>query len=229
VSFAEARWYVWLFLGVFLPGIGIPPLPEELAISVNAGVVAVNPEVRWYIAWPTTIAGIVCADAILYWFGRLCGPQLFERRWVRKVLHPERLTRLQGGFGQHGFKILLTARLLPPIRAGAFILAGAIKYPFLRFLVADGVYAVFGVGVVFFGSAWVVAWLYRFGPWAVVAAAGLVAAYFLFRYYRQMRQPPEGSGGGNGGGDGSALPPVSVLELAANEKLADGTAVGQAF
>jgi membrane protein DedA with SNARE-associated domain len=209
-----------MFIAVFLPGIGIPPfMPEEAMIALNAGLLVKYPELRWYLAWPTTLIGVVSADAVLYWFGRLCGPQLFERPRVRKLLKPERLTRLQGGFGQHGFKILLTARMLAPIRAVAFIFAGAIKYPFHRFLLADGLFVAVAVSAIFFGSAWVITWLYQVGPWAVVAVAALAATYFLYRYYQQLRQPAAE--------DAVTSAAIKVLELAASDKVTNGTEPGR--
>jgi membrane protein DedA with SNARE-associated domain len=216
VLFDEVQRYIPMFIAVFLPGIGIPPfVPEEAMIAVNAGLLVKFPELRWYLAWPATLIGVVSADAVLYWFGRLCGPQLFERPRIRKVLKPERLTRLQGGFDQHGFKILLTARMLAPIRAVAFIFAGAIKYPFHRFLLADGFFVAVAVSAIFFGSAWVITWLYQVGPWAVVAAAALAVTYFLYRYYRQLRQPAEE--------DRVTSAAIKVLELAASDKATNGT------
>jgi membrane protein DedA with SNARE-associated domain len=215
VSFEEARWYVWIFFGVFFPGIGIPPLPEELAIITAASVGALRPELWTSIVWLVTVAAVLSADAVLYWFGRICGPQLFERRLVQKILKPERLARLRGGFGQHGVKILLTARLVPPIRAGAFILAGAVRYSFPRFLLADGIYAVFGITIIFFGSTGVVALLRQVGWWAVLVFAICVGGYMLYRYYIQVRRRATID----------SAPPlvVSVLELAAKKKSAEDT------
>jgi len=210
VSFEEARWYIGIFFGVFFPGIGLPPLPEELAVFSAASCLGYNPELWTSIVWLETVAAVLCADAVLYWFGRLCGPQLFERPWVQKILKPERLARLRGGFGQHGVKILLTARLLPPIRAGAFVLAGAVKYSFLRFLIADGIYAVFGISIIFFVGAGAVALLRQVGVWAVAVVTGLVVAYFLFRYYRETRKPAPA--------DEVASPGVSIMELTGKEK-----------
>jgi membrane protein DedA with SNARE-associated domain len=210
VSFEALRWYAIIFFGLLFTGVGLPPVPEEAMIIFSAGLTALHPEVRWYFAWPATIAGIVCADSVLYWTGRLWGPSLFEYRWVRKVVQPDRMERLRGRFSQHGVKILLTARLLPPLRTGVFILAGAVKYSFPRFLVADSLYAVFGVGLFFFGSAGVVELLRRAGHWAVYVLAAIIAGFLLVRYYGGLRKHELK--------EGAAAPPVSVLELPGKEK-----------
>jgi hypothetical protein len=45
--------------------------------------------------------------------------------------------------------VLLGARLLPGIRTPIFIMAGVLRVPFTRFLLADGLYAIPGVNLLF--------------------------------------------------------------------------------
>ncbi len=198
----QASWYVWIFLGLFFTGIGIPPLPEEVMILWAGGMTATE-KLQWYWAWPATILGIICADSTLYGVGRYFGPKLFDHRWVQRVIKPERRQRIEKRFEEHGIKILLTARLLPPLRSGVFMIAGAIHYPFLRFLLADVAVALVGVSIFFFGSQALVALLLMAGHWAVYAAAVAGALFVLVRYYRHLRKR-ELSG---------APPPISVLEV----------------
>src|SRR5262249_54854570 len=146
-------WYASIFLWLFFTGIGIPPCPEEAGILYAAGVTALHPDVHWWVAWPATGCGIVCADMALYGIGRWGGPRLFQYRWVSRLVNPERRQHIGGKFAEHGLKLLLMARLLPPLRTGVFVTAGAIRYPFARFVAADAAYAVVGVGVFFFGGA----------------------------------------------------------------------------
>jgi membrane protein DedA with SNARE-associated domain len=200
-----AFWYASIFLWLFFTGIGVPPCPEEAGIFWAAGVTAVQPSVRWWVAWPLTIAGILCADSVLYTMGRLWGPGLFEHRWVKKIVKPERRRRFEKGFHEHGITILLTARLLPPLRTGVFILAGAIHFPVSRFLLADVAYGVVGVGVLFFGGAGVIQLVHRLGGhWVVYLAALAVGGYLLYHYYQHLRRREL---------KGDAEPPVSVLEI----------------
>ncbi len=179
-------WYGSIFLWLFCTGIGLPPLPEEAGILYAAAVTAVHEEVRWYIAWPATMAGIVCADTMLYGIGRLCGARLFGYRWLKRILKVDRREQIEAGFHGHGMKILLTARLLPPLRTGVFIVAGAIRYSFLRFLIADAGFAVVGVGALFFGGTGIINLLHWAGHWALYAAAAAVGVYALYRYYRYL-------------------------------------------
>lgn len=108
-------WYASIFLWLFCTGIGIPPCPEEAGILYAAGLHALHPEViQWPIAWLMTGLGIVAADLVLYGVGRRWGPQLFAYRWVQRVMSAERRQRVEHRFQQHGLKILLLARFLPP-------------------------------------------------------------------------------------------------------------------
>src|SRR5262249_34380490 len=52
-----------------------------------------------------------------------------------------------------GIRILLFARLTPGIRAPIFLTAGITKLPLHRFVIADGIYAIPGVGILF-GLGW---------------------------------------------------------------------------
>jgi membrane protein DedA with SNARE-associated domain len=197
-------WYGSIFLWLFFTGIGIPPCPEEAGILYAAGLTALHDEVRWWGAWPAAGLGIVCADIVLYWLGRLWGRRLFEYRWVKRVIHPERRQRIEDKFAEHGIKLLLMARLLPPLRTGVFVTAGAIRYPFSRFVICDAGYAVFGVGVFFFGGAGLIEALKHLGHEAAYAVAAILGLYALYRYYKYLKQR-EARGG--------PQPPISVLEL----------------
>lgn len=187
-------WYASIFFGLFFTGLGIPPCPEEAGILYAAGLTALHPEVHWWLAWPLTGLGIICADAALYGIGRSTGPHIFDFRLVRRVVSPERRQRMERKFAQHGVKILLLARLLPPLRTGVFIMAGAIRFSFVRFLLADLTYAVVGVGLLFFAGSWVIAGVHwvmgeltaytGLSTQALVwIGVGAVMVYLLIKFY----------------------------------------------
>lgn len=147
--------YLGVFIALVAAGIGFP-IPEEIPV-VTGGVLAGHPDnhVRWWIMLPTCILGVIISDGLLYGIGRLWGPRLLEYRWVKtRLLPPERLAEIQGNFHKSGVKILLAARLLPAIRSPIFITAGIMKLSFAKFLLADGIYAVPGVSLLFFLGYW---------------------------------------------------------------------------
>src|SRR2546430_7423789 len=98
---AEALgWYGSIFLWLLFTGIGVPPCPEEAGIIYAAGVTALHPDVKWWLAWPATGAGIVAADMVLYGIGRLWGRRLFDYRWVDR-----KSTRLNSSHSQISYAV----------------------------------------------------------------------------------------------------------------------------
>src|SRR5438445_106226 len=136
-------------------GIGFP-IPEELPI-VGAGIwVGQNAEagpLKWLIL-PVCIAGVVISDGLLYGVGRYFGPKLLEWRVVKRVLPPQKREQIESNFHKYGVLTLLFARFLPAIRSPIFITAGIMRLSFAKFVIADGIYAIPGVSLLFFLSFW---------------------------------------------------------------------------
>jgi membrane protein DedA with SNARE-associated domain len=211
-------WYGSIWTVLFMTGIGIPPVPEEAGILYAAGLNALHDEVHWWGAWPAAGLGILCADCLLYGIGRKIGPKLFEYRWVQRVLNNERRQRLEGKIHEHGIKLLVLARFLPPMRTGVFLISGAARYPFAKFLVADLLYCVVGVGVFFFGGAWLLDLLKQAGHAAVWFVAVPAVGYGLYRYFKYLKAREVGP----------ASPVVAVAETAATNPAGATAAVREA-
>jgi membrane protein DedA with SNARE-associated domain len=178
-------------------GLGFP-MPEELPV-VGAGIwVGHNPELQplSWLAWPVCILGVVISDGLLYGIGRIYGTRLLEYRWVARLMPPEKRTRIEENFHKYGVKILLFARLLPGIRSPIFITAGIMKLPLKRFLLADGIYAIPGVSLLFFLAYWfgnsfkdlvdrIREDIEYYRPILIMAAIVAVAVYFVFHFLRK--------------------------------------------
>jgi membrane protein DedA with SNARE-associated domain len=204
-------WYASIFAALFFTGIGIPPVPEEAGILYAASLRALHPEaVGWVGAWLACASGILAADCVLYGTGRKWGPQLFEYRWVQKVMSAERRARIERRFEQHGMKILVLARFLPPLRLGVFLISGASKYPFWKFVVADAIYLVFGVGAFLFAGTWLVELVKWASHWAAYVIAVPLVLYGLYRYYRYLKDRELKAAGIDAGK--TPAPPVSILQ-----------------
>jgi membrane protein DedA with SNARE-associated domain len=137
-----------IFVGILLTGVGFP-MPEELPVVLGGALVAKN-LAYWWAMLPTCIVGVIIGDSFLYFIGRFWGSRLVESPFIRKhVLTPERLQKITGNFHEYGIRILLFARLTPGIRAPIFLTAGITKLPLARFILADGIYAIPGVSILF--------------------------------------------------------------------------------
>lgn len=145
--------YVGIFVALIAAGFGFP-IPEELPV-ITAGILVGHEDttLRWYIMLPVVIAGVVTADGLLYGAGRLWGRRLLEIGWVqRRLLPPEKREQIERNFAARGILVLLGARLLPGIRTPIFLMAGVLRVPLLRFLIADGIYAIPLVNLLFWLS-----------------------------------------------------------------------------
>jgi membrane protein DedA with SNARE-associated domain len=145
--------YLGVFVVLLAAGFGVP-IPEELPV-ITAGVMVGHEDtsLRWYYMLPVCIAGVVIGDCVLYLIGRKWGRKLIETGWVkRKLLPPEKREQIEKNFHDHGIKVLLGARLLPGIRSPIFLMAGVLHFPFRKFLLADAIYAVPGVNLLFWTS-----------------------------------------------------------------------------
>jgi membrane protein DedA with SNARE-associated domain len=149
-------WSEYGYLGVFLTliaaGCGLP-IPEELPV-LTAGVMVGHADtgLRWYIMLPVVIAGVVLGDSVLYGMGRIWGRQLLDIGFIRRRFPREKQERLEKNFAERGIGVLLGARLLPGIRAFVFITAGALKVPLGRFMLADALYAIPLVNIMFWSA-----------------------------------------------------------------------------
>jgi membrane protein DedA with SNARE-associated domain len=152
---------IYAYLGVLVTllaaGFGLP-IPEEIAIvtaGALAGHAASDPSSRivWWIMLPTCILGVVASDSCLYIIGRVWGQRLLKSSWVqRRLIPPAKRESIERNFRQYGFWILLGARLLPGIRSPIFIMAGVNRLSLTKFIIADGIYAIPGVSLLFFLS-----------------------------------------------------------------------------
>jgi len=186
--------YVGILAALCLGSLGAP-IPEEIPV-VTAGVLARQGVVRWWLALPLCIAGVLSGDIALYWVGRHWGERVLELRLARYVLDPARREKLTAAYRKNGLIIAFAARHVMGLRAAAFLTAGIARIPFWKFLAVDG--AAIGYGVPLnFTLAYLfadrvhelLANVYRIDRWiavlAVVAAAGWIGV-FVWRRSRRM-------------------------------------------
>src|SRR5580698_10070854 len=142
--------YLGVFVALIAAGFGLP-IPEELPV-LTAGVLVGHEDttLRWYFMLPVVIAGVVIGDGVLYGIGRLWGSKLLKLGWVqRKIIPPEQRLKIEQNFANRGIMVLLGARMLPGIRTPIFLMAGILRVPLKRFLLADAIYAIPLVNLLF--------------------------------------------------------------------------------
>ncbi|WP_431902247.1 DedA family protein [Micromonospora chalcea] len=126
---------VGVVIGVESMGI---PLPGEIVLvsaALLAATGAVGPE--WVAAAAAT--GAILGDSVGYAVGRRGGRPLLERlgRRFPKHLGPAHLARAELSFARHGVWAVFFGRFVALLRILAGPLAGALRVPYRRFLVAN--------------------------------------------------------------------------------------------
>ena len=191
-EFLKVWSYLGIFVGILLTGLGFP-MPEELPIVIGGGLVGFAQ--ANFLMLPVCIIGVIIGDSFLYFIGRIWGAKLVERPFIKKrLLTPSRLESIRANFKKHGIKILLFARLTPGIRAPIFFTAGIIRLPIHKFLLADAIYAVPGVSLLFFLGYFfgdqMIGLIHQFDhvvkAFIIMAVLAGVAGYFTYRYLRRL-------------------------------------------
>lgn len=183
--------YVGVFAALIAAGFGLP-IPEELPV-LTAGVLCGHADttLQWMIMLPVCIVGVVVGDGIIYTIGRVWGPRLLDNAWVqRKLVPPEKRAKIEKNFHDRGVLILLTARLTPGIRTPIFLMAGILRVPLARFLLADGLYAIPGVTTLFFLAYFLTDQVLevfhridQYKPLLVVGVLSAVAGVIAYRFF----------------------------------------------
>lgn len=167
--------YAGVVLTLVAAGGGVP-IPEELPIVTAGAMVGHDandpgseelhgalggglayfvappdpPPTRWYIMLPLCIVAVVAGDCLIFLIGRYGGTRLVKSSWVqRRILPADKRAKIEENFHKYGIMILLGARLTPGIRTPVFLMAGILRMPIQRFLLADLLYAIPGVNLLF--------------------------------------------------------------------------------
>ena len=189
--------YLVATLVIGLESMGIP-LPGEITL-VTAAIMAIggvtNP---WAVAIAASIGAIV-GDSIGYVLGRRGGRKLLERfgRRFPKHFGPHHLARAERMFQRWGVWAVFFGRFVALLRILAGPLAGALKVPYRKFLVANaagGITWAFGTTFVIYSVGRVAEkWLKDFSYIALIIAVigGIASTLFLRRRAAKAQREAE--------------------------------------
>jgi membrane protein DedA with SNARE-associated domain len=185
--------YLGIFAVLLLGSLGLP-IPEEMAI-IAAAVLSHEGIVRWWLALPVCLLGVLSGDMVLYWVGRHWGENVLNWRVVRLVLTLKREQWLNAAYRRHALKTIVTARHVMGLRAAAFLTAGIARVPFWKFVVADAGAAALGVPFLF-GMAYffmdeieaIVADVHRVERWLALAGLLVLMVVLVVGVWRWKRR-----------------------------------------
>ena len=182
--------YLIVGLVIGLESMGIP-LPGEITL-VSASLMAATGGHSTPGAWPSRAAiGAIIGDSIGYAIGRRGGRPLLERlgRRFPKHLGPAQMARAEHMFARWGVWAVFFGRFIALLRILAGPMAGALKVPYRKFLLANAA----GGLVWAFGTAFAI---YSIGEVAEAVAEALLLGGAGPGRGRRASAPPGGSSTG---------------------------------
>ena len=126
-------------------------------------------------------------------------PALLEVGWVKRwLIRPETRDRIEGNFHKYGVRILLGVRLLARRSRAGLRHGRRVATARHRFLLADGLYAILGVTLLFFLAYWftdqvkeaVMNFTHQIDSYRPYVIAGVIAAvglFFAYEYWKRRR------------------------------------------
>jgi membrane protein DedA with SNARE-associated domain len=178
-----------------LESMGIP-LPGEIALMTSAVVAAEGHADIWWVGAAAS-AGAILGDSTGYLIGRRGGRSLLERlgRRFPKHLGPGQLASAERAFDRWGVWAIFFGRFVALLRILAGPLAGALRVPYPKFLIANATGGIVWAGgtaaVIYLAGRAAERWLKNFS-WIALAVAVLVGAgSTLYLRSRAMRRQAE--------------------------------------
>jgi membrane protein DedA with SNARE-associated domain len=164
--------YAAVLLVVGVESLGVP-LPGELILMSAALLASQNVADPWII-WSVGALGAITGDSIGYYIGHTQGDKLLKTlsRWFPKHVNPRTIKLSESVFHRHGAKTVFFGRFVAILRILAGPLAGILRMPYRRFLLANAaggiVWSGIVVWVVYFLGVVAEQWLHRLSWIALV-------------------------------------------------------------
>jgi len=142
-------WFEWggyfiLFGLLFACGLGLP-MPEDIPL-LAAGFFIAHGKMDWAIAGALAWLGIIGGDCVLYSFGRRYGLNITYVPFIGKHVTQERILRAEQLFERWGVWVVGFGRMVAGIRGAMVVAAGATRFNFWKFVIADGLAALVSGG-----------------------------------------------------------------------------------
>jgi membrane protein DedA with SNARE-associated domain len=189
--------YVMVAAIIGVESMGIP-LPGEIALMTASLVAAQGHASIWWVAVGAS-AGAIVGDSVGYLIGRRGGRNLLARLGRRFPKHfgEAQLASAERAFDRWGVWAIFFGRFIALLRILAGPLAGALRVPYPKFLVANAAGGIVWAGgtatVVYLAGKAAEHWLQRFS-WIALAAAvlfGLATTVFLRSRARRRQRAQE--------------------------------------
>ena len=144
------QWFEWggyfiLFGLLFACGVGLP-LPEDIPLLLGGYFTALG---QMHLVWVAVLAwlGIISGDCCLYWLSRRFGMGITEVPFIGTHVTKSRIIWAGEKFNEYGVMVVGVCRLFAGVRGAMVIAAGVVRFNFVKFVIADGIAALFSGGL----------------------------------------------------------------------------------
>jgi len=144
------NWFEWggyfiLFGLLFACGLGLP-LPEDIPLLLGGYFVALG---QMHLVWVAVLAwlGIIGGDCCLYSLSRKYGMNITKVRFIGSHVTEARIHWAEKKFDRYGVWVVAVCRLFAGVRGAMVIAAGVVRFNFIKFVIADGIAAMFSGGL----------------------------------------------------------------------------------
>ena len=181
--------YFWIFLLLILGGIGLP-FPEDATLILSGFLVA-HGAITPLPTFLTVYAGLLASDFSLYLVGKKYGRMVVEHKRFQKIISFDRLSKLEEKFKKGDVWVILIGRHFLGLRAQIFLVAGVMRMPPVKFLVADATTSILtialmgGIGYVGGNSLQILKKdLTRIEHIVIVVLMILIAGWISLKYFK---------------------------------------------
>jgi membrane protein DedA with SNARE-associated domain len=196
-------WFEWggytvLFVLLFACGLGLP-MPEDIPLLL-AGFFIAQGKMHWVHACVVAWCGIIGGDCVLYSFGKRYGLEITRVPFIGKHVTKERILRAEELFERWGIWVVAIGRMFAGIRGAMVVAAGATRFNFWKFVIADGLAAILSGGLfiwlghlagVKLGSiAEMRAKIKDYEHWVFIGLGVVVIGFIVYYYGRMKKHKP---------------------------------------
>ena len=192
ISLIQPSPYMGIFLLLILGTLGLP-FPEDTTLMLS-GFLMVQDTFQSLPALLTIYPTLLLTDFLLYWIGKRYGRKVAEHKIFHRILSLNRLLRLEEKFQKWGIWVVFFGRPLLGVRAQIFLVAGVMRMPAGKFLLADALSALITmaimIGIGYFGGSQIQLLkedLARMNRMIMFSVVLIFMGWFLSRYIRRKK------------------------------------------
>jgi membrane protein DedA with SNARE-associated domain len=140
--------YISLALALLAGSIGLP-IPEDFPLIV-AGIILHKESIDPILLFCVCYTSIILGDLIIYRIGHYFGPKLFEVRFLKHRLKPQMVRFITSRLDKHALWMIFLARHLFYFRTITFLLCGAFRMNYYKFIFYDLISALVSVPLIMY-------------------------------------------------------------------------------